>query len=115
MKTYIRRDSATSKLRKLGMPKEQYNRYITNVDGGRVYLNLEAAERSLIKADVEAAREETKPEVTISAFCKRLILAGHSNQQVYKALLETFGDPDEKRRQYPSWYRSQLRKQGKLS
>ena len=50
---------------------------------------------------------------TISSLTEELIIAGKQNHEVWSAIKERFKLGDDKKH-YPSWFRSRLRRQGKL-
>lgn len=140
-KSFTRRDSATSVLRKMGINSRDYNLFITVDAYGKFELNLDLAKshaakiaeqtapakkvdevkkpavKSVRKAIAEAleTKTQTATEVekteTVSQMARRLILAKHSNKEVWEALVATF-QLDAKKRGYPAWYRFELRKQG---
>ena len=66
------------------------------------------------KAKPEKVKKEPKPRrVSVSSMAEELILAGQTNERVFAALKEKFKLSDDKKN-YPSWYRCRLRRQGKL-
>lgn len=125
------RDSATSALRKLGVNSRDYNLFIEKTDGGfLVKMSLAASHVGKVQAAPEPKKvpvmshtavvqkmldsvKEKKPRVTVSSVAEELILAGKSNDEVWTVLKERF-KLDGDKRHYPSWYRSRLRRQGKL-
>ncbi len=124
-KVYAKRDSATTVLRKAGVPPRDYNLYLTKTDDG-VALNLTLlATYKAVKdtpADVpvkatKAAKAEAaaKPvRSTVSSTTRSLILAGKTNEQVWAELQRQY-QLDDSKKHYPGWYRAQLRRQGKLA
>lgn len=143
-KVYAKRDSATTVLRKAGVPPRDYNLYLTKTDDG-VALNLTLlATYKAVKdtpADVPAvaveprkvniAKERAKAEAaakaaakaeaaaktvrnTVSSTARSLILAGKTNEQVWAELQRQY-QLDDSKKHYPGWYRSQLRRQGQLA
>jgi len=146
-KSFTRRDSATSVLRKMGVNSRDYNLFITLDAYGKFELNLDLAKAHVAKIAEQTAHpegrrtndHEAKPAAktsvrqaiakaldakpaaattkdgeaveTISQMARRLILASHSNKEVWEALVATF-QLDQKKRGYPAWYRFELRKQG---
>lgn len=65
------------------------------------------------RADKPSRGEEV--DVTISSVARSMILNGSTNDQVGSALEELFSVDREKHGYYPSWYRAQLVRQGRLS
>ena len=136
-KIYATRDSTTSLLRRMGVAKEQYNNFIVKNEGGQFEVNIAKAEKhlkSLVKAaEPVAAKEkpaaspkaETKevPKTdekpvraarhTVSSVARQLILEGKTNEEVWKAIKSEF-KLDNSKKHYPAWYRSELRRAGKL-
>lgn len=138
LKYYSKRDSATAVLRKMGVPKDRYNDFIT-VDKNQVYLDLSAAEAylaakmlkeqesaakkslvgdiqkaSVVKgADKEAKKSTKVGKESVSSVCQQLILAGKTNDEVWTVVKAQFKLGDDKK-YYPSWNRSFLKRTGKL-
>ena len=127
-KFYTRRDSATTVLRKAGITPRDYDLYLTKSgDGVDLNLDLLAIHKATTdgKHDVPAKAKAPAPELvitptklpakpTVSSVARVLLLAGATNDEVWKALKEQFKLSDGKKH-YPSWYRAQLRRQGKLA
>ena len=130
-KTYTRRDSVTSILRKRGIPSDQYNDWIIKNDDGTFSIR-EQAESSTPPWDEEPKTVETKttakehkiPDApkktkvqdepketrrTVSSAAREHILAGHDNKKVWELLKEEF-DLDDSKKHYPSWYRSEMKR-----
>lgn len=123
MKTYKRRDSATSVLRKMGINSRDYDLFITKSDGG-VCLDLDLAKKHV----VDLKRQTSKPikkapkkkpkekRITISSLCRDMILDGATNAEIFAKLQATYGEerfgPEKKH--YPAWYRCELRRKGQL-
>lgn len=57
---------------------------------------------------------EKVPKVTITSVMERLILEGLSNKEVYEEAQKILGADKVCHPTHPAWYRSRLRKQGKL-
>lgn len=144
MKTVKTRDSATTILRKLGVNSRDYNLYIQKTDAG-IFIVDEAMARKavvgevvidLVKSkDVELKPAPTKEPVisrtavvqkmidstkpkekrpTISSMSEELLIAGKTNAEVWAAIKGKFNLGDDKKH-YPSWFRSRLRRKGKLA
>lgn len=140
MKVYSKRDSATAALRKLGIKPGDYNLFIKKV-GGEFHCNVSRALAHKAELD-EAAKypvvhvvegvkiRETLPikgkikivsrsndvmprPISVAAFARELILAGRTNEDVFKSLQAKF-NLDKSKKHYPSWYRCQLRAKGLL-
>lgn len=127
-----RRDSATAALRKLGVGKHDYNRFIRPTGDGKFEFHIGEAKKAVGNTDTKVAEKvspkagkktgaedkpatrEHKPRVgSVSATAQALILDGKTNDEVWHALQKKFG-LDESKRGYPSWYRSYLRRLGIL-
>ena len=71
-----------------------------------------------IKVNLAKTHKETVSSVpakpTVSSVARVLLLAGATTDEVWEALKEQFKLSDGKKH-YPSWYRAQLRRQGKLA
>lgn len=129
MKTVKTRDSATTILRKIGVNNRDYGLFIKRLEDGRFEVDDAAARKKtagevinylVATKDVElkpAPATEAKPvkekRHTISSLAEELLLAGKSNPEVWTAIKERFKPGDDKKH-YPSWFRSRLRRQGKL-
>lgn len=134
IKTYTRRDSVTSILRKRGIPSDQYNDWIIKNDDGTFSIR-EQAESSTPPCDEEPKTVETKTTAkehkvpgapkktkktkvqdvpketrrTVSSAAREHILAGHDNKKVWELLKEEF-NLDDSKKHYPSWYRSEMKR-----
>ena len=129
-KLYLNRDSATSILRKLGIPKEHYSQFITEVNG-KYDLNLSAATRflnappdakpSTVKPPIAKIRTNTPPPkvrkaivgTSISKFIRGMISDGKTNDEIWSVLSTDYGFDDSKK-YYPGWYRCEMRRTGLL-
>ena len=123
VKFYARRDSATTVLRKMGIPACDYNAFIEVMSDGQFACHIARAEMYLeslknkpakTKATKAPASAEAKPKRTgISATARALILAGKTNQEVWAALKQQF-NLDDSKKHYPTWYRCELKRKGQL-
>lgn len=128
MKIYKRHDSATSVLRKMGIKVKDYKLYIRPVENGEGFeLDIEKAKDSLAtssKPSGEAAAKSKKKKsptptkeagkpIPCSTVACNMILDGATNEEVWEVIRDRY-NLDAKKRHYPSWYRSMLRRQGKL-
>jgi hypothetical protein len=169
-KPYKRRDSVTAILRKMGINKSDYSKFIMEDENG-YHLNMDpgngvpvvaieqakAVKKAVAKKEAkEKARAEAKPsrssmpeqnhmpvkskKVTksskvakvvyedystkvrqpyrkntdnITNVCRDLIKQGKTNEEVWVVIKEKF-DLDDKKRTYPSWYRSRMRSAGEI-
>lgn len=135
LRSFSHRDSATKLLKKLGIDKSRYNDFIVKHGPQDFRVNETAAIESLkpqtkaVKAVpkpasavkpaktrkpgkvvvVTTTEVPTKPQ-SLSSQIKELILKGRTNQEIIDQL-----NLPETKLTYPSWYRCQLRKQGRLS
>lgn len=136
------RDAATSILRKLGLKPNMYGLFIRKVDNDIFEVDLpkvyaqgyavhvttgkapklpKAKVEKLVKSPKPAkspkAPKETAPRKERSASCssvaRELILAGKTNEEVWTVIKAQFKLSDDKRH-YPTWYRCQLKRAGKL-
>ena len=125
VRIYKTRDSATTVLRKMGIPACDYNAFIEVMSDGQFACHIARAEMHLeslknpkpaeTKATKSPASTETKLKRTgISAMARELILAGKTNQEVWAILKETFSLGDNKKH-YPGWYRCEMKRKGLLS
>lgn len=68
------------------------------------------------KVAAKKPKAKTEKRVTISSMCRDMILDGATNEEIFKALQENWGEerfgPDK--RHYPAWYRGELRRKGAL-
>lgn len=130
MKTVKTRDSATTILRKLGVNSRDYNLFIEKTAAG--YVVAETKARASVVKEVVVDLLATKdvvdkaltpapvtppaktPKLSISGMAEQLLLAGKSNAETWAALKERFKLGDDKKH-YPSWFRSRLRRQGRLA
>lgn len=143
-KVYTTRDSATSFLRKNGIAKNLYVNFIRKVGdkfeleiddsllvkqvSDKVEEKLEPVknvekkpslrddlEKSSTKKEVkeEAPKKEALVKETVSSVARKLIMEGKTNKEVWAVISEQFNLNDSKKH-YPSWYRSDLTRAGKL-
>lgn len=113
MKHYTRRDSATAALRKLGIGKADYTKFITAVDDG-FDCDLEAAQASLKKPTKKSSsnRAETTKKAgaeTIASVAREMIYDGKTNEEVWRVIQDRF-KLDDNKRHYPAWFRAQIRR-----
>lgn len=126
IKTYKRRDSATTVLRKMGINSRDYNLFIKKLDDGQFECDVPLAESHLknlakqtkLKKQKAKAKPKARKEkrITISSMCRDMILNGASNEQIFNALQEKYGEErfGPEKRHYPAWYRCELRRKGQL-
>lgn len=160
VKTFATRDSATGLLRKMGINKADYNKFISVTADDRFAVAVTAAEKHLggdvkdeaaeqaaaaEKAQLQARAEELRTELKTkvkkaarrkeiitsraknwstdnpvkvapakgqsqSEYVISLIEAGHTNGEIFNALVEHY-DADKSKRGYPAWYRGYMRRQ----
>ncbi len=131
LRQYTRRDSATAFLRKLGVSKSSYNDFITKDDEGLFWVDVEEAEKSLNPAKSTVAKDQPKVEPkakskpsevkseaavekeTVTSVSRQLIKDGKTNKEVWDVIKAKFSLDDSKK-SYPAWYRSQMKRDGKL-
>jgi DNA-binding MarR family transcriptional regulator len=149
-KTFATRASATATLKKLGIQKDEYDRFIIK-KGAKFYVDVQLAERHIkqledavlakqtpatppnrlqelaergrakaaeaaaagVTAGAKPASKPKEPRLTVSRVARELILAGLSNEDVFKQLQAQFKLGDNKK-SYPAWYRADLARHGKL-
>jgi hypothetical protein len=62
----------------------------------------------------EIAKKKVKPEdTTVSSLSRKLILDGKTNKEVWAVIKAKFKLEDNKKH-YPAWYRSEMKRSGKL-
>ena len=135
------RDAATSILRKLGLKPPAYGVFVKQredqtweVDLPKVHEQgyaVTSATKALKPAKVKAAKVlkapkpkapkaakapkvKTERKASCSAVARELILAGKTNAEVWAVIQKQFELGDDKKH-YPTWYRCQLKRQGKLT
>jgi hypothetical protein len=142
MKTVKTRDSATTILRKLGVNSRDYALFIGKNASGLFEVDVDKASAHLKAPDsgapveapvvirdsgkapivsrtavVQKMVDSTKPKekkLSISGMAEQLLLAGKTNAETWTQLKERFKLGDDKKH-YPSWFRSRLRRQGRLA
>jgi hypothetical protein len=58
--------------------------------------------------------KKVKPEdTTVSSLSRELILAGKTNKEVW-AIIKSKFKLDDNKKHYPAWYRSEMKRSGKL-
>lgn len=131
-KTYTRRDSATSALRKIGLQARDYDLFITKKSDNEFECRLGAAAahleslknpapKTIMGSAIKAGRRVTDPVVQdkpakakgVSAVARELILAGKTNQEVWAAIKDAF-NLDDSKKHYPTWYRCEMKRKGQL-
>jgi len=78
--------------------------------GSQTAKKAEKASIRAASAEIKAAAPRTE---TVSGVMRGMIIEGKSNSEIWESCKVRFGLGDEKKG-YPGWYRSQLRRQGKL-
>jgi hypothetical protein len=112
MKILKTRDSAVAQLRKLGVKKEDYSKFVSKVDGG-FRLDLDGAKAHLSGKKAKAEKPAKEPRITVTSVVEGLILDGKSNADVWAVIKPQFKLSDDKR-WYPSWFRSRLKRTGRI-
>lgn len=132
-KTYTRRDSATSALRKIGLQARDYDLFITKKSDNEFECRLGAAAahleslknpapKTIMGSAIKAGRRAADPVVKsdkptkakgVSAVARELILAGRTNQEVWAVIKEAF-NLDDSKKHYPTWYRCEMKRKGQL-
>lgn len=138
-KTYTRRDSATSALRKIGLQARDYDLFITKKSDNEFECRLGAAAahleslknpapKTIMGSAIKAGRRVSDPVAKtdkpakakakakakgVSAVARELILAGRTNQEVWAVIKEAFSLDDSKKH-YPTWYRCEMKRKGQL-
>lgn len=116
-KTYSRRDSATSALRKMGIDKKDYDKFITKVAGGvlcelgsaQLHLNNAKPKSEKSKEKAKKGGKKTSSRRTVSSVIRGLIEDGLSNKEIWEKVKSEF-KLDDAKRSYPAWYRSEMRR-----
>lgn len=67
-----------------------------------------------VATKVAKTKADKTPRISCSSVARDLITAGKSNEEVWKVIKEQFKLSDDKRH-YPTWYRSQLKREKKES
>lgn len=114
MKTFKRRDSATTVLRKLGVKSSDYSLFIEKI-GGLFQLDIEKAEKFIkaSKSHDKRVGERRSGNESCCGVAYAMILDGATNAEVWAVIQPKF-NLGENKRHYPSWYRCHLRRIGKL-
>lgn len=129
VKTYTRRDSATAALRKLGIKARDYDLFIVkhetdfsvNIAKAEAHLaSLTQSPKAAIKAAFDSFKVVPMPAKpvktdrrTVSSVCRAMIIDGKSNEEVWAAIDAEFKLGSSKKH-YPSWYRAELKRTGKI-
>jgi len=75
------------------------------------------SDKVVVKAKTEGpapvAAQKGQKE-TVAEATRRMLLAGKSNIECWEALLVQFPSIDEKKKQFPAWYRYDMKKKGQL-
>ena len=132
-KFYARRDSATTVLRKAGVPARDYQLYIKKSGDGveldqallQEHLSRQSqgtsnpkatnafqGPKTTPKAKVTEATQK-QPKATVSGVARDLIKQGKTNEQVWAQLQAQF-KLDDSKKHYPAWYRAQMKRDGLL-
>lgn len=136
VRTFKTRDSATALMRKLGVQSKNYKLFLEQIDGQWVVdvskIQGGATEEptppapELTVTDAKAkkprakkvkaekpAKEPKEKRVTVTQVAEQLILDGKTNDEVWAVIQPQFRLDDNKKN-YPSWFRSRLKKHGRL-
>jgi len=112
-KIFKNRDSATAALKKVGIAKADYARFISKTADGKFKCDINTAIESLLPP-AKAVKRKMSHKETVSAVARALVLAGNDNAEIWSVLQKRFG-LDDKKRGYPAWYRNELRRKGQLA
>ena len=63
------------------------------------------------KAAAKKAADPKKDRVSVSSTCREMILAGKTNEQIWKVIQKEF-NLDDSKKYYPAWNRSDMKKRG---
>lgn len=85
---------------------------VATLTKGAVVVNEKTGTASMPVFNSKGAVKIAYAGESVSKFCQNLILAGHSNEEVWIAIRDQFNLSYEKQRGYPAWYRHKLRKEG---
>jgi hypothetical protein len=85
---------------------------IESLTKGAIAVDTKSGSASMPKTKSNGAVKIAYAGESMSEFSRKLILAGHSNAEVWVAIKDQFNMDYEKQRGYPAWYRHKLRKQG---
>ena len=108
MKIFTRRDSATAALRKLGIDKKDYSKFIAT-DGPDFLVDLDYAQKFLLKPVLKPLDVTKSRDGSMAQFMRTRIVEGADNLTILAETIEKFpGFDAKKHKTYPSWYRCQL-------
>ena len=85
---------------------------IETLTKGAIVVNAKSGSASMPVFNSKGSVKIVYSGELLSEFCRKLILAGHSNAEIWIAIKDQFKLDYEKQRGYPAWYRHKLRKQG---
>ena len=134
-KEFKTRDGATAFCRANGVQKDLYNNFITKINDvyivdtnfGKVASTSTAPNKTakpfvtkgLIFAgnsdkEIREIAIDFKPNgksLTVSSLSRELIYAGKTNKEIWNIIKAEF-ELDDKKKSYPAWYRSQMKREG---
>ncbi len=136
-KVYLKRDGAAAALRKAGVPREDYDKFIVKVEGGFEVelpdLAIAPTAKDLVagsktKDGGPAPKKITKPKgkpvkkakaksdkparISIGSVVRDLVKAGKDNDAIWKAIKAQF-KLDDTKKWYPAWYRADVARRKK--
>lgn len=119
-KTYTRRDSCTSVLRKMGITAKDYDFFIDK-QGDQFVCRTDKAARHLEQLKEQAAgvkpakapKQPKEPKITVSSRARDLIRNGKTNDEVWAVIQSEF-NLDDGKKHYPGWYRAAMVRSGQI-
>ncbi len=108
MKIFNSKRSAIKALRRIGVRRRDYEKFLVENDDGTIECYLEEAEDYVYNV-------HRKNPGGIGDFCRTMILDGYTNDEILAKMVEVYGeDYITTRYKYPAWYRAELRRKGLL-
>jgi len=80
----------------------------------KVVMTAIKKESKKTEGPLPVAKQKGEKE-TVAEATRRMLLAGKSNIECWEALLVQFPSIDEKKKQFPAWYRYDMKKKGQLA
>ena len=135
-KIFETRKLAVGQLRELGVAPSKFTQYVKLRADGQYDCDIDKAKADLAatpavgkvkkpaakkapakkapakkKAAAKKAADPKKDRVSVSSTCREMILAGKTNEQIWKVIQKEF-NLDDSKKYYPAWNRSDMKKRG---
>lgn len=79
-----------------------------------VMASIKKESKKVVKEGTPPVAAQKGQKETVAEATRRMLLEGKSNIEIWEELLKQFPTIDEKKKQFPAWYRFDMKKKGQL-